>query len=90
MSGPNEVPVPKSGLIAVAPGWEVQPLFFGRARLYRFDPVDVWDYQTPAEAIAALAKVLEGMDEEPEGWVRHPRSGRRRPGGDPEQEYVWH
>jgi hypothetical protein len=26
---------------------------------------------------------------EPEGWVRHPVSGRRRPGGDPGQEYVW-
>jgi len=25
---------------------------------------------------------------EPQGWFRHPNSGRRRPGGDPSQEYV--
>ena len=25
---------------------------------------------------------------EPEGWMRHPSSGRRRPGGDPAQEHV--
>lgn len=25
---------------------------------------------------------------EPEGWVRHPSSGRRRPGGDPAAEVV--
>lgn len=25
---------------------------------------------------------------EPEGWHRHPDSGRRRPGGDASQEYI--
>ncbi len=25
---------------------------------------------------------------EPTGWFRHPRTGRRRPDGDPEREYV--
>lgn len=25
---------------------------------------------------------------EPDGWMRHPVSGRRRPGGDPGKEYV--
>jgi len=25
---------------------------------------------------------------EPEGWFRHPHSGRRRPGGDASKEYV--
>lgn len=25
---------------------------------------------------------------EPEGWIRHPLSGRRRTDGDPSQEYV--
>lgn len=25
---------------------------------------------------------------EPEGWIRHLASGRRRPGGDPAQEYI--
>jgi len=87
---PARIDPPKAGLIAVAPGWEVQPLFFGAARLYRFDPVDVWDYETPAGAIEALLRILEEEDEEPTGWYRHPRTGRRRPGGDPEREYVWY
>lgn len=25
---------------------------------------------------------------EPEGWMRNPPTGRRRPGGDPTKEYV--
>jgi len=27
-------------------------------------------------------------EKEPKGWMREPKSGRRRPGGDPDQEYV--
>jgi hypothetical protein len=27
-------------------------------------------------------------DGEPDGWSRHPPTGRRRPGGDPDKEYV--
>ncbi len=49
---------------------------------------DVWDY--PAEHTdggwtAALGWDGEG---EPEGWYRHARTGRRRPGGDPSKEHV--
>ena len=40
----------------------------------------------PEDAVAAL-KEWDGVGE-PKGWMRHPASGRRRPGGDPEQEYV--
>jgi hypothetical protein len=25
---------------------------------------------------------------EPADWMRHPKSGRRRPGGDPAKEYI--
>jgi len=81
---------PSAGLIAVAPGWEIQPLFFGGARLYRLAPGDVWDYEGPVAAIEALIRILEETDEEPTGWIRHPATGRRRPGGDQSQEYVWH
>jgi hypothetical protein len=37
-----------------------------------------------------LAKfALEHWDgDEPEGWIRNPRTGRRRPGGDKSREYV--
>jgi hypothetical protein len=27
---------------------------------------------------------------EPQGWIRHPSTGRRRPGGDASREYVSH
>ena len=29
-----------------------------------------------------------GIDHEPTGWMRNPKTGRRRPGGDPEREYI--
>lgn len=28
------------------------------------------------------------MDDEPSGWIRHIPSNRRRPNGDPKQEYI--
>jgi hypothetical protein len=45
---------------------------------------DAWCYATCREAVAA-AHTWDGTGE-PQGWVRHPASGRRRPGGDPERE----
>jgi hypothetical protein len=35
-----------------------------------------------------VACAIWGGDGEPEGWMRHPQSGRRRPGGDASQEYL--
>ena len=49
---------------------------------------DRWCYPT---AIAALhaAELWNGPDgPEPEGWHRHPRTGRRRPDGDPTREHI--
>lgn len=47
---------------------------------------NTWNYQTvPPALVAAEAWDGEG---EPEGWFRHPASGRRRPGGDPAAEFV--
>ena len=45
---------------------------------------------------ANYAKALKGLKEweeakfagEPQGWHRHPDSGRRRPDGDAEKEYI--
>lgn len=48
---------------------------------------DRWCYRHQALAVAA-ADVWAGPPDEPDGWHRHPRSGRRRPDGDPTQEYV--
>src|SRR5213594_3620298 len=50
--------------------------------------LDGWIYPS-LEAALAAAKAWDGQDE-PAGWHRHPTSGRRRPGGDPEREYVFH
>lgn len=72
----------------------VHSLTFGRARLSvgppgDLDLLDDWLYDTPEAAVAALdAWAACAGAGEPDGWMRHPRSGRRRPGGDPALEYV--
>ena len=47
---------------------------------------DGWVYASLETALAA-ARAWDGH-EEPSGWLRHPKSGRRRPGGDPAREYI--
>lgn len=71
------------------------PLTFGAARLTISAPEslamgfvdDEWSYESAAAALAAM-HAWDGTGE-PANWSRHPRSGRRRPGGDPAKEYVW-
>lgn len=46
---------------------------------------DRWFYERGKAAAALEAWNGEG---EPEGWFRHPDTGRRRPGGDPDKEYI--
>lgn len=49
---------------------------------------DRWCFATYALARAAL-DAWDGLDEtEPQGWHRHPDTGRRRPDGDASREYV--
>jgi hypothetical protein len=49
---------------------------------------DRWCYEDRSDAEAALDKwAIEGGPE-PSGWHRHPSSGRRRPRGNAELEYV--
>ena len=47
---------------------------------------DRWCYHRLAVAVAA-ATAWDGTGE-PEGWHRHPRTGRRRENGDPTREVV--
>lgn len=47
---------------------------------------DVWQYQSRSDAVAAL-EAWDG-EGEPPGWYRHIGSGRRRPGGDPQKEFI--
>lgn len=49
---------------------------------------DHWCYETRSLAEAALAAWDPMTTREPEGWIRHPQSGRRRPNGDKSKEYV--
>jgi hypothetical protein len=51
---------------------------------------DRWCYATEELVRDALAAfpVNPVADYEPAGWHRHPPTHRRRPGGDPAQEYI--
>jgi hypothetical protein len=50
---------------------------------------DRWCYATDLDAVVALALWLtRDCQGEPEGWIRHPGSGRRRPGGDATKEHI--
>ncbi len=49
---------------------------------------DTWCYEHFQDALAALVMWDPMEDREPDGWHRHPRTGRRRPGGDATQEYI--
>lgn len=47
---------------------------------------DSWCYLAEMEAAAWLAVLTWNGSGEPEGWYRHPATGRRREGGDPRKE----
>ena len=49
---------------------------------------DRWCYPSSALAATALRRWEPETEKEPDGWIRHPSSGRRRPGGDASKEYV--
>ena len=49
-----------------------------------------WCYRTAVQAVVALHdwSDSEFATKEPEGWHRHPSTGRRRDDGDPAKEYI--
>jgi hypothetical protein len=50
---------------------------------------DGWCYKTTLRAQRAFDEWNPAVDKEPQGWVRHPPTGRRRfPDGDPATEEV--
>jgi hypothetical protein len=50
---------------------------------------DRWCFSSFGKAAVALAVwTAKGFEGEPQGWHRHPDSGRRRPDGDASQEYI--
>jgi hypothetical protein len=50
---------------------------------------DGWCYQRDESDAAWRAALGWDGEGEPDGWSRHPETGRRRPGGDATKEYVW-
>ena len=74
----------------------LMPLFGGSVRLGIGPHGDlsftsVWDYSSDEPGcVDAGWRAALGWDGtgEPEGWYRHPASGRRRPEGDPAKEFV--
>lgn len=73
----------------------ISPMTFGKGRIC----VGGWDdggytdgfcYVSYLEALAALIAWDPSTDQEPDGWIRHVGSGRRRPNGDASEEYVMH
>ena len=50
---------------------------------------DRWCYETQGLAVSAMYEWIgRGCEGDPVGWHRHPKTGRRRPQGNPEEEYV--
>ena len=47
-----------------------------------------WCYETKVAAEKALDEWDPFTQPEPQGWIRHPVSGRRRPHGDASKEYI--
>jgi hypothetical protein len=70
----------------------VTKMTFGKGRLVIGHPgsqtlEDGWCYESLVDAVKELLR-WDGTGE-PQGWMRHPATGRRRPTGDPLQEYVY-
>lgn len=67
-------------------------LLFTHAILADIEPWgygDRWCFDSYRAALAGLrAWVAAGGEGEPQGWRRHPDSGRRREGGDPNKETL--
>jgi len=71
----------------------VIPMTFNKARIVVGPPGspfldDGWCYASVDHAKAALLGWDPLKDREPSGWFRNPKTGRRRPDGDPAKEYV--
>ncbi len=72
----------------------LMPMIAGNLRLAIGDPGspffdDGWCYQAEQTELAWRAAPGWDGEGEPEGWYRHPETGRRRPGGDAAKEYRY-
>lgn len=51
-------------------------------------PCDAYCYDTHEQVVASLAAWDATAEPEPNGWKKHPTTGRYREGGDPAREFV--
>lgn len=49
---------------------------------------DLWYYESEKDALKALNAWNPEAEKEPTGWYRNPSTGRRRPNGNEEREYI--
>lgn len=70
----------------------VGPMAFGNGRLFvdinDYGYEDCYCYDSLQLAEESMQKYNPEIDKEPEGWKRHPFSGRRRINGHPSTEYI--
>jgi hypothetical protein len=72
----------------------VYPLWFGNWQLTiseagNFEEhYDTWTYDLLHRVLYQAMKWSGDRGTEPEGWIRNPPTGRRRPDGDAKREYV--
>jgi hypothetical protein len=73
----------------------IREMLFSTADIIRGEIGDMighseeWRYADTWGAVVALTLWKEiGFESEPEAWIRHVPSGRRRPNGDISREYV--
>lgn len=64
--------------VAVLPFLFTHAVVWGYVADFRFGYSDRWCYETAAAAVAAGSVWGGPDDDEPDGWHRHPASGRRR------------
>jgi len=70
----------------------VLPMTYGKGRLIYSENIDyvanAWCYERYDDALFWLGAWNPKHTKEPGGWIRNPFDGRRRPGGDPNKEYI--
>jgi len=71
----------------------VGPMLHGNGRLFvdidSCGYADCYCYDSLDIAEKSMLEFNPEKDKEPEGWKRHPTTGRRREKGDPATEKVW-
>jgi hypothetical protein len=71
----------------------VGPMLHNNGRLFvninRYGYEDCYCYDSLELANKSMMEFNPEVDKEPEGWKRHPTTGRRRKNGDPSTEEIW-